>query len=433
MEILAVVEDFFERLLALLVYVGAFAAIPFLAKRFTGALGQLTGMVNDRSKGLFDRTKKKAEGFAEDLKGIQDGRRRDKRRERRSRRGDRSIRRLLMGGSYRKSSGAEKEVKEKKKEVARARQPKTAFGKKLKEARARQSETAFGKKLKEAGEAARRRHAPWRSATDELYAQKYAEPLEKDLQASMTAMSSESFDGLANIVLSRESDVRHKMAALATLGKRGAAGQLERILIEANDPEQSADDYVLQEALAYAHGAGVFSESGVTKKASYMNQVKLVEEIETGPDGETLVVRRVRPPSAASRRRTIGNMAFTALDKINDEGITAFRASVGLDPFPPEDDKGNLLPESPRPIDPTNEAEKAVREHIIEMAKFLLDEKHKDPKTGMSIRDGLSRDKRELFERLLTEEDEFKAEGPPPDKSKPEEEPDSSDAENTRS
>ena len=52
-------EDFLKRIVAFMVYVGAYAAIPFLAKRLSGTLGNLTGMVNDRSKGVFDRTRNK--------------------------------------------------------------------------------------------------------------------------------------------------------------------------------------------------------------------------------------------------------------------------------------------------------------------------------------------------------------------------------------
>lgn len=56
-------EELFTRLAAFLAYVAGFAAIPFMAKRFTGLLGQLTGQVNDRSKGLIDRSSNAVKNF----------------------------------------------------------------------------------------------------------------------------------------------------------------------------------------------------------------------------------------------------------------------------------------------------------------------------------------------------------------------------------
>lgn len=59
-------EDYLKRIVALLVYVGAFLAIPFLAKRLSGALGTLMGMVNDRSKGIIDRPRNRLKKFAQE-------------------------------------------------------------------------------------------------------------------------------------------------------------------------------------------------------------------------------------------------------------------------------------------------------------------------------------------------------------------------------
>ena len=53
-----------KQLLAFLAYVGGFAAVPFIAKRFSGILGTLTGMVNDRSKGLIDRPRNFLKDYA---------------------------------------------------------------------------------------------------------------------------------------------------------------------------------------------------------------------------------------------------------------------------------------------------------------------------------------------------------------------------------
>lgn len=73
---------FIKQILAFLVYVGGFAAIPFMAKRFGGVLGSLTGMVNDRSKGLIDRPRNWLRGLAADRRK---GRHEAQQQERRSR------------------------------------------------------------------------------------------------------------------------------------------------------------------------------------------------------------------------------------------------------------------------------------------------------------------------------------------------------------
>lgn len=61
-----------KRILALLAYIFGFAAVPIFAKTFSGALGQLLGMVNDKSKGLIDRPRNKLREFSE---GRRKGRR----------------------------------------------------------------------------------------------------------------------------------------------------------------------------------------------------------------------------------------------------------------------------------------------------------------------------------------------------------------------
>ena len=59
--------------ISLLAYIGGYAAIPFMAKRFSGALGQLTGTLNDKSKGIFDKGKNKIEGYKKVRKEVKDG------------------------------------------------------------------------------------------------------------------------------------------------------------------------------------------------------------------------------------------------------------------------------------------------------------------------------------------------------------------------
>ena len=64
------VIDFF---LASGAYIAGFVAIPFIAKRFSGTLGQLTGMINDKSKGLIDKGRNSIEGFRTKRKEFKQG------------------------------------------------------------------------------------------------------------------------------------------------------------------------------------------------------------------------------------------------------------------------------------------------------------------------------------------------------------------------
>ena len=64
---------------AFLVYALGFAAIPVLAKSFSGVLGKLTGMVNDKSKGIFDRRRKALqEGVQKRRAGRKEGKKIDR-------------------------------------------------------------------------------------------------------------------------------------------------------------------------------------------------------------------------------------------------------------------------------------------------------------------------------------------------------------------
>ena len=56
-------HDFVVSLVAFLVYVGMFASIPVLFKRFLGVLNQLTGGTNNPAKGVFDRLRNARKGY----------------------------------------------------------------------------------------------------------------------------------------------------------------------------------------------------------------------------------------------------------------------------------------------------------------------------------------------------------------------------------
>ena len=71
-----------KQLLSFLAYVGGFAAIPFVAKRFSGILGTLTGMVNDRSKGIIDRPRNWLSNYSKERRaGKKAARRRELRQD----------------------------------------------------------------------------------------------------------------------------------------------------------------------------------------------------------------------------------------------------------------------------------------------------------------------------------------------------------------
>lgn len=57
-------------IIAFLVYVGMFLAIPVLFKKFLGAINQLTGSSNNPAKGLFDRLKNTRKGYMDQAKAI---------------------------------------------------------------------------------------------------------------------------------------------------------------------------------------------------------------------------------------------------------------------------------------------------------------------------------------------------------------------------
>ena len=414
MEILANVADgFFEKLLALLVYVGAFAAIPFLAKRFTGALGQLTGMVNDRSKGLFDRGKKAAENWAKEMQEIQKGTREEERRvaeaeraaggEEKARRwpfgkkSGKSWRRLFSGGSL-----LDSDVK------------KSKDGAKTKD----------GKKRSAVGKAWRQRREAWRQAADARFTQGRGKIFKDSLEASQAAMAGASFEALDGYARDLDGSLIHRTAAILALGKAGAVGQIEELMHLRESDVAHKEDFVLQSALIHAREAGMLYEANIKVKAPHFTRAKVkvkVEADEEGPAGVWL-----EPPSAKAMLQTIGNIANNNTKEINDASITSWRSAIGLKPVASTVEGA---PDEITLIRAKTEEEKrdiiALRKRIIELAGFLMDEKNVDAKTGASFKDGLNRDKLRLFERVYNKEGEFLAEAPPPD------EPSSSDTENT--
>ena len=60
--------EFIKTILSFFAYVAGFAAIPLLIKTSTGLAGRLLGMVNDRSKGVFDKYKNYSRGKAEEIR-----------------------------------------------------------------------------------------------------------------------------------------------------------------------------------------------------------------------------------------------------------------------------------------------------------------------------------------------------------------------------
>ena len=85
------VIDFF---LASGAYIAGFVAIPFIAKRFSGTLGQLTGMINDKSKGLIDKGRNSIEGFRTKRKEFKQGVRQEGKVEKAGYTGDNTLKKI---------------------------------------------------------------------------------------------------------------------------------------------------------------------------------------------------------------------------------------------------------------------------------------------------------------------------------------------------
>lgn len=77
------VENPLTALIAFFVYVGMFAAIPVLFKKFLGVINQITGSTNNPAKGVFDRLKNARKGYMDRSK--------EQRRRRRDREDDRHL------------------------------------------------------------------------------------------------------------------------------------------------------------------------------------------------------------------------------------------------------------------------------------------------------------------------------------------------------
>lgn len=60
-------------LISFMVYVGMFMAIPFLFKKFMGAINQITGGQNNPAKGIFDRAKNARRGYMDKAKELRRG------------------------------------------------------------------------------------------------------------------------------------------------------------------------------------------------------------------------------------------------------------------------------------------------------------------------------------------------------------------------
>ncbi len=71
-----------DSFVAFIVYVGMFAAIPLLFKRFMGSINQLTGGTNNPAKGFIDRVRNARKGYWDRGRGVRRGRQDEKDTER---------------------------------------------------------------------------------------------------------------------------------------------------------------------------------------------------------------------------------------------------------------------------------------------------------------------------------------------------------------
>lgn len=203
-----------EQILAFLAYVGGFAAIPLLARRFGGALGQISGAINDRAKGPFDRARNWLQSKGEDKANINRDRRKEA-RENRLARGDDTMRdraimraeQFLAGGGLRAARGRDGEKINK---VFRGRREATSRGR-YEEYAGRRSRSRGDKKDYQA-------RVKSRFSQQIELAQKKAR--DEEIQDTATAYRGKSTPELVNIMNTEASGSNGIAASIKVLAER---------------------------------------------------------------------------------------------------------------------------------------------------------------------------------------------------------------------
>ena len=288
-------------IVAFLVYVGGFIAIPMAAKSFTGLLGQVTGAINDRSKGFIDRPRKNLK----DLVTNRGAKRKEAREERRRMKLEKgkgggwreNLNRWKQGGTFLKRKG------EKEKSGKRLRDRWGRFaangtwrtpGQNKKSLKERAAERLKKSPKETVGDikAARAGRRATRPSVNEIANAQFQEQTYKQFEAitDRETRNLRAFDAheLRDIAL-KPITVSKGVGALKLLVKLGQMEIVEEVVTEAlntNNPSQANYNKVLQEALWRAQQTDIFFEDNVKDMAPHLANIRFKRE-----NGQRLIDR----------------------------------------------------------------------------------------------------------------------------------------------
>ena len=275
-----------ERIIAFLVYVGAYAAIPFVAKRFGGILSQLTGNLNDRSRGVIDRPRNALRGFAQD------------RRE-----GRRSAREIMRTQSM---------VAGKAGPVTKGRYALSRFrkgGSLIKRETQPEAAGEAGGRVRRRRRAVTDRFGQRRRTVNEIFTEQERVRFGEAVERAQKGIQSQEFEEAEKVALNPNEDLHRRYAAVLRLGQAGVVQTMRRIHQRAYET-QATDPHLLQ---AY---------SDVRKTDDYFKAMK-----DSAPDlaksafadGKIVVEPKATFLTSAS------------IKEVGDWDITTWRAGLGLD------------------------------------------------------------------------------------------------------
>ena len=359
MDILAVVSPI-EILLAFIVYVGSFAAIPLLAKAFAGALNKLTGLVGDKSKGIFDRPRKFMEKRADSLRAGQESRKLGRRADRYQKKGTAgrwpgiSAGRLLSGGHLLDSS----------------------LGEHTKDGDKKESKTRIGQYLQ-----GRRRMA------DAAYEEQRTETHGNLVKQGQGSLAGRDFGVLEDIATSSSEPLYRQQAAIVQMAEAGAVTQLRNIIEHAeNTPADKSKN--LHIALHNALRSGVFYKEAMIKKAPDL--ARLSFEVIDKTTGKRKV--EIKKAASVSKLQSIGNVS---VKDSTDMDISTWRVALGL-----KSQKAKDVKETINLTDTGDSAADDLRAEMQLKIKELMDSENKLGRTSMTAQ------QRRLFKDVIEAEEE---------------------------
>ena len=355
-----------ERILAFMVYIGAFAAIPLLAKAFAGALNQFSGMINDRSKGLLDRGRNKMKEHAE--KGYKHAReRRGEKGSEKTQEGSKRLnwKRFLAGGSLRDK----------------------AVGKGSK----RKIPGAKGK-----GRVARslQRGLNRRQFADERYAAEQDKQHQEVVGRAQYDMGGEQSDYYEAVAKDPKEALYRRQAALAHLAQRVAIPHLRRVMAYALETGDADPNVHL--ALFNTKRSGALSEEKIVKAAPDL----AVMDFEHSEPEKGKIRVQIKETSDNARLVTIGEK--TRGKDLNELDISTLRIGLGLNAD--KDDTVIDLPAVPTEIHATGDADN-LRRIMVRQIESIMDPKNL-PGQGSITAEQLA-----LFEHVMKNRKKFLDDG----------------------